>query len=47
MNQALLQVTHELIRKDFEINAAISEEQIKAALAEVLVQLLLHDLEKL
>jgi hypothetical protein len=47
MNQALLQVTHELIRKDFEIHAAFSEEQIKAALAEVLVQLLLHDLEKL
>ena len=47
MNQALLKVTQELIRKDFEINAAFSEEQIKEALSEALVQLLLHDLEKL
>lgn len=47
MNQELAQNTFELLAKDFDLQPRVGEEQIKAALTEALVQLLLHDLEKL
>ena len=40
-------ITHDLLAKDFEGIKGSNEAEIKAALTSVLVQLLLHDLEKL
>lgn len=47
MKNQLVQSTYDLLSKDFELQTRVGEEQIKAALTEALVQLLLHDLEKL
>lgn len=47
MNQELFKSTLEIIQKDFELTIGVSESQIKEYLTAALVQLLLHDLEKL
>jgi hypothetical protein len=47
MNQDLFKSTLEIIQKDFELTVGVSESQIKEFLTAALVQLLLHDLEKL
>lgn len=47
MKDEIARGTYELLAKDFDLQPRVGEEQIKAALTEALVQLLLHDLEKL